>query len=153
VIDTWILAQLQHAGTGTSGFGSEGPSPGHFGGREPTERTYVDASQITRLFSEAPETLMAYAGDDAVETLAIGAIWRLRIRAGPDRTLRLSVDARCAARRRRSTRWWLREYLARGPAVRRCRTVGPVGRWRTGDMPGASRRPVLHVDVTSLYPR
>src|SRR5207245_4082901 len=73
VIDTWILAQLHDAGTrDLPGFGLKDLAR-HFGVAA-EGRTYVDASQITREFSQTPERLMAYAADDAVETLAIASI-------------------------------------------------------------------------------
>src|SRR5919197_1194014 len=37
-------------------------------------RTYVDAATVSRQFAEAPDRLMAYALDDAVEALAVSRV-------------------------------------------------------------------------------
>src|SRR3989442_3135744 len=114
--------------------------------------TYVDPSRITREFSEAPEGLMAYAADDAVETLGIGSIlappYFAQAQAVPfdyqSCTLRgaaAKIDALV-----------LREYLARAHAVRSPGPVAPVGGGHTAIYQEGVARPVLHVDVTSLYP-
>ena len=151
VIDTWILAQLHDAGTrDLPGFGLKDLAR-HFGVAA-EGRTYVDPSQITREFTDAPERLMAYAGDDAIETLAISAIlappYFAQAQAVPfdyqSCTLRgaaAKIDALV-----------LREYLARGHAVPLPGPVAPVGGGYTAICQEGVARPVLHVDVTSLYP-
>ena len=69
-----MLALLHDAGT------RDLPSLGlkdiarHFG-IAAADRTYVDAARISRTFAEAPDELMAYAGDDAVETLGVSAVF------------------------------------------------------------------------------
>src|SRR5207248_877225 len=74
IVDTWMLALLRDAGT------RDLPSLGlkdiakHLGVAAP-DRTYVEASRISRLFVESPDQLMAYAGDDALETLAVSAVF------------------------------------------------------------------------------
>ena len=151
VIDTWILAQLHDAGTrDLPGFGLKDLAR-HFGVAA-EERTYVDASQITRLFSEAPETLMAYAADDAVETLAIGAILAPPYFA---QAQTVPFDYQSCTLRGAAAKidaLVLREYLARGQAVPLPGPVGPVGGGYTAICQEGVARPVLHVDVTSLYP-
>ena len=151
IIDTWILAQLHDAGTrDLPGFGLKDLAR-HFGVAA-EGRTYVDPSRITREFSEAPERLMAYAADDAVETLGIGSIlappYFAQAQAVPfdyqSCTLRgaaAKIDALV-----------LREYLARGHAVPLPGPVAPVGGGHTAIYQEGVARPVLHVDVTSLYP-
>src|SRR3989441_2101968 len=68
VVDTWMLAQLHDAGTrDLPGFGLKELAR-HFGVAAP-DRTYIDASQVARTLREDPERLVAYAIDDAVETL------------------------------------------------------------------------------------
>src|SRR6185312_6994826 len=73
VIDTWLLAQLHDVGArDLPSFGLKDIAR-HLGVAA-ADRTYIDASAIARELAEAPERLMAYAADDAVETLGIGAI-------------------------------------------------------------------------------
>jgi DNA polymerase I len=151
IIDTWILAQLHDAGTrDLPGFGLKDLAR-HFGVAA-EGRTYIDPSRITREFSEAPERLMAYAADDAIETLAIASIlappYFAQAQAVPfdyqSCTLRgaaAKIDALV-----------LREYLARGHAVPLPGPVAPVGGGYTAICQEGVARPVLHVDVTSLYP-
>src|SRR2546428_6507923 len=63
-----MLAQLHDAGTrDLPGFGLKELAR-HFGVAAP-DRTYIDASQVARTLREDPERLVAYAIDDAVETL------------------------------------------------------------------------------------
>src|SRR2546428_7000493 len=65
-----MLAQLHDAGTGDlPGFGLKELAR-HFGVAVP-DRTYIDASQVARTLREDPERLVAYAIDDAVETLGV----------------------------------------------------------------------------------
>ena len=151
VIDTWILAQLHDAGTrDLPGFGLKDLAR-HFGVAA-EGRTYVDGSQITREFHEAPDRLMAYAGDDAVETLAIGAILAPPYFA---QAQTVPFDYQSCTLRGAAAKidaLVLREYLARGQAVPLPRPVGPVGGGYTAICQEGVARPVLHVDVTSLYP-
>src|SRR5207244_628565 len=73
VIDTWMLAQLHDAGArDLPGCGLKDLAP-HFGVAAP-DRTYIDASRVAQTLREDPERLMAYAIDDAVETLGVAAV-------------------------------------------------------------------------------
>jgi len=151
VVDTWMLAQLHDAGTrDLPGFGLKDLAR-HFGVAA-EDRTYIDAAQITREFAEAPERLMAYAADDAVETLAISAILAPPYFA---QAQTVPFDYQSCALRGAAAKidaLVLREYLARGQAVPVPRPVGPVGGGYTAICQEGVARPVLHVDVTSLYP-
>jgi len=151
IIDTWILAQLHDAGTrDLPGFGLKDLAR-HFGVAAP-DRTYVDASLITQEFREAPERLMAYAADDAVETLAIGSILAPPYFA---QAQTVPFDYQSCTLRGAAAKidaLVLREYLARGHAVPLPGPVGPVGGGYTAICQEGVARPVLHVDVTSLYP-
>ena len=151
VIDTWILAQLHDAGTrDLPGFGLKDLAR-HFGVAA-EGRTYVDAAQITREFAEAPDRLMAYATDDAVETLAISAILAPPYFA---QAQTVPFDYQSCTLRGAAAKidaLVLREYLARGQAIPLPRAVGPVGGGYTAICQEGVARPVLHVDVTSLYP-
>src|SRR2546422_9019681 len=67
-----MLAQLHDAGTrDLPGFGLKELAR-HFGVAAP-DRTYIDASQVARTLREEPERLVAYAIDDAGETLGAAA--------------------------------------------------------------------------------
>ena len=151
VVDTWILAQLHDAGTrDLPGFGLKDLAR-HFGVAAP-DRTYVDGSQITREFAQAPERLMAYAADDAVETLAIASILAPPYFA---QSQTVPFDYQSCSLRGAAAKidaLVLREYLARGQAVPLPGPVGPVGGGYTAICQEGVARPVLHVDVTSLYP-
>jgi DNA polymerase I len=151
IVDTWILAQLHDAGTrDLPGFGLKDLAR-HFGVAAPA-RTYVDASQIAREFSEAPDRLMAYAGDDAIETLGIAEI------LAPPYFAQAQVvpfDYQSCTLRGAAAKidaLLLREYLHRRRAVPLPRPVAPVGGGHTVILQQGVARSVLHVDVTSLYP-
>src|SRR6185503_5492133 len=74
IVDTWMLAQLHDAGTrDLPGFGLKDLAR-HFGVAA-ENRTYVDGASVTHEFHTAPDRLMAYAADDAVETLAVGRVF------------------------------------------------------------------------------
>jgi DNA polymerase elongation subunit (family B) len=151
VIDTYILAQVQDAGTrDLPGFGLKDLAR-HFGVAA-ADRTYIDPAQIPREFRDAPDRLMAYAADDAVETLAIAAI------LAPPYFAQAQVvpfDYQSCTLRGAAAKidaLLLREYLHRGHAVPLPRPVGPVGGGYTAILQEGVARPALHVDVTSLYP-
>ncbi|RPH85556.1 MAG: DNA polymerase II [Candidatus Rokuibacteriota bacterium] len=151
VIDTWMLAQLHDVGArDLPSFGLKDIAR-HLGVAA-ADRTYVDASAIARELVEAPDRLMAYAADDAMETLGIGGILSPPYFA---QAQLLPFDYQAAALRGAAAKidaLLVREYLRRGHAIP---TPGPsqsVGGglaaiWRQG-----VGGPVLHVDVTSLYP-
>ncbi len=151
IVDTWILAQLHDAGTrDLPGFGLKDLAR-HFGVAAP-DRTYVDASQIARELREAPDRLMAYAADDAVETLGLSSV------LAPPYVAQAQVvpfDYQSCTLRGAAAKidaLMLREYLHRGHAVPLPRPVAPVGGGHTAIYQEGVARPVLHVDVTSLYP-
>ncbi len=151
VVDTWMLAQLHDAGTrDLPGFGLKELAR-HFGVTA-SARTYVDASQIVRELREAPDRLMAYALDDVTETLGLAAVlappYFAQAQAVP-------FDYQSCALRGAAAKidaLMLREYLHRRHAVPRPGPVGPVGGGHTAILQQGVARPVLHVDVTSLYP-
>jgi DNA polymerase elongation subunit (family B) len=151
VIDTWMLAQLHDVGArDLPSFGLKDIAR-HLGVAA-VDRTYVDASNVARELAADADRLMAYAGDDAAETLAISGIlsppYFAQARLVPfdyqSTTLRGSaakVDALL-----------LREYLRAGCAVPRPRAGTGVGGGLTAIWQQGVAAPVLHVDVTSLYP-
>jgi len=151
IVDTWILAQLHDAGTrDLPGFGLKDLAR-HFGVAAPA-RTYVDPASVTREFREAPERLMAYAADDATETLGLGAIlappYFAQARVVPFDYQACTLRGAAA----KIDALLLREYLGRGHAVPLPRPPEPVGGGHTAILRQGVARPVLHVDVTSLYP-
>ena len=151
IVDTWMLALMHDAGT------RDLPSLGlkdiarHLGVAA-ADRTYVDAGKISRIFAESPDELMAYAGDDAVETLGISAVFSLPYFAQAQfvpfdyqsTTLRgaaAKIDAVLQ-----------REYLRQRRAIPLPGPSRPVGGGYTAVFQRGVARPILHVDVTSLYP-
>jgi DNA polymerase elongation subunit (family B) len=151
IVDTWMLAQLHDVGArDLPSFGLKDIAR-HLGVAA-TDRTYVDAARIADQLAADADRLMAYAADDAAETLAIAAIlsppYFAQARLVPfdyqSTTLRGSaakVDALL-----------LREYLRTGRAVPRPRPGQSVGGGLTAIWEQGVAAPVLHVDVTSLYP-
>ena len=151
IVDTWMLAQLHDVGA------RELPSFGlkdiarHLGVAAPG-RTYVEGGAISREFREAPDRLMAYALDDVAETLAVAAIL-----APPHfaQTQILPFDYQSTTLRGAAAKidaLLLREYLHGRRAVPLPRAAAPVGGGHVAILNVGVARPVLHVDVTSLYP-
>jgi DNA polymerase I len=151
IVDTWMLAQLHDIGArDLPSFGLKEIAR-HLGVAAP-DRTYVDPATISREFRERPDRLMAYALDDALETLDVSAIlsppYFAQAQVVPfdyqSTTLRgaaAKIDA-----------LMLREYLHRRQAVPLPRPGAPVGGALVAMFQQGVARPVLHVDVTSLYP-
>jgi DNA polymerase I len=153
VIDTWILAQLHDvAARDFPSFGLKDIAR-HLGVAA-AERTYLDPSTVGQQFRDRPDRLMAYAADDALETLRVSAVvsppYFAQARIVPmdyqSTTLRGSgakIDALL-----------LREYLRRGHAVPLPAAPGNalLGGGAVSLFQQGVGRPVRHVDVTSLYP-
>jgi DNA polymerase elongation subunit (family B) len=151
IVDTWMLALLRDAGT------RDLPSLGlkdiarHLGVAA-RGRTYVDAARISETFSACPDELMAYAADDAVETLALGDFFAPPYFA---QAQFLPFDYQSATLRGAAAKidaLLLREYLRRRRAVPAPRPPASVGGGYTAVFQRGVAQPVLHVDVTSLYP-
>jgi DNA polymerase elongation subunit (family B) len=151
IADTWMLALLHDTGT------RDLPSLGlkdiarHLGVAAPA-RTYVSAESISRLFAESPDELMAYAADDAVETLSLADVFAPPYFA---QAQFLPFDYQSTMLRGAAAKidaLLLREYLRRRHAVPAPRPSRPVGGGYTAVFQRGVARPVLHVDVTSLYP-
>jgi DNA polymerase I len=151
VLDTWMLAQLHDVGArDLPSFGLKDIAR-HLGVTA-ADRTYIDASAVARELAEAPDRLMAYAADDAAETLAVGAI------LAPPYFVQaqlLPFDYQATALRGAAAKidaLLVREYLRRGHAIPLPGPVQPVGGGLTAIWQQGVGGPVLHVDVTSLYP-
>ena len=151
VIDTWMLAQLHDVGArDLPSFGLKDIAR-HFG-VVAADRTYVDASNVARELAESPDRLMAYALDDAVETLGVGAILA---RPYFTQAQLLPFDYQSTVLRGSAAKvdtLLIREYLAAGHAIPTPRPVQSVGGGLTAIWQQGVGGPVLHVDVTSLYP-
>jgi len=151
IVDTWILVQLYDvAARDLESYGLKDVAR-HFGIAAP-ERTYLPAEDIPRIFLEDPERLMAYARDDVLETLSLSALlsppYFVQAQALP-----LSYES--VVLRGNATKidgLLMREYLHQGRAVP-APTAGKAvaGGYTTVLLTGVAR-PVLHADVTSLYP-
>jgi DNA polymerase I len=151
IVDTWILAQLHDVGArDLPSFGLKDIAR-HLGVAA-ADRTYVDPATITREFREAPDRLMAYALDDVLETLGVSAVlappYFAQAQVVPfdfQSTMLRGAAAKIDA-------LLLREYLHRRRAVPRPRPGTSVGGALVNTFLQGVARPVLHVDVTSLYP-
>ncbi|MBI1736771.1 MAG: DNA polymerase II [Candidatus Rokubacteria bacterium] len=151
VIDTWMLAQLHDAGArDLPAFGLKDLAR-HFGVAA-RDRTYVEGGNISHEFRAAPDRLMAYALDDARETLAVGRIFSPPYFA---QAQMVPFDYQSTTLRGAAAKidaLLLREYLRQRRAVPRPRPPAAVGGGHVAIFHHGVARPVLHVDVTSLYP-
>jgi DNA polymerase, archaea type len=151
IVDTWMLAQLHDVGTrDLPGYGLKQIAR-HLG-LASDDRTYVDAAAIARELREAPDRLMAYAADDAMETL------RLSERFAPPYFAQARIvplDYQSTILRGAAAKidaLMLRQSLRRGLAVPAPGAGTSVGGGHVAVVHRGVGRPVLHVDVTSLYP-
>src|SRR5499433_1368669 len=151
IVDTWILAQLYDVGArDLESYGLKDVAR-HFGVAAP-DRTYLPPEEIPRIFREDPATLMAYARDDVIETLALSSVlspsYFIQAQALP-----LSYES--VVLRGNATKidgLLLRECLHQGRAVPAPSAgKGVAGGYTAMFLSGVACR-VLHVDVTSLYP-
>jgi DNA polymerase elongation subunit (family B) len=151
VVDTWMLAQLHDVGArDLPSFGLKDIAR-HLG-VVAADRTYVDASNVARELATAPDRLMAYAADDALETLGVAGILA---RPYFTQAQLLPFDYQSCTLRGSAAKvdgLLIRDYLAAGHAVPAPRAVQPVGGGLTAVWRQGVGGPALHVDVTSLYP-
>lgn len=151
IVDTWMLAQMHDVGTrDLPGYGLKQIAL-HLGLAGP-DRTYVDASSIARELREAPDRLMDYAADDAAETLRLADVFAPPYFAQAQivpfdyqSTILRGAAAKIDA-------LMLRQSLRRGLAVPLPAAGTSVGGGHVEILHQGVGRPVLHVDVTSLYP-
>jgi DNA polymerase elongation subunit (family B) len=151
VADTWILAQLYDVSArDLPSFGLKEIAR-HLGVAA-AGRTYVDGADISRLFVDDPERLFAYALDDALETLGISAVLSPPYFA---QAQVLPFDYQASILRGNATKidaLLMREYLRHVRAIPLPSGGAPVAGGHTAVLQQGVARPVLHVDVTSLYP-
>jgi DNA polymerase elongation subunit (family B) len=115
-------------------------------------RTYVDSARVASELARNADRLMAYAVDDALETLAVSAVLSPAYFA---QAQLLPFDYQSTTLRGSAAKvdaLMLREYLRRGHAVPTPGPVANVGGGLTAIWHQGVAAPVLHVDVTSLYP-
>jgi DNA polymerase I len=151
IVDTWILAQLYDvAARDLPSYGLKDVAR-HFGVAAPA-RTYLPPEDIPRIFREEPARLMAYAGDDVRETLALSGIlsapYFVQAQALP-------FDYQASVLRGNATKidsLLLREHLHRRRAVPAPQSGQAVAGGYTAVFQRGVARNVLHVDVASLYP-
>jgi len=151
IIDTWILAQLHDVGArDLPGFGLKEIAR-HLGVAA-ADRTYVDAAAIPELFRDDPDRLMAYALDDAVETLGVAGLLAPPVFA---QAQLVPFDYQSTALRGAAAKidaLMLRESLRHRHAVPLPGPPAHVGGGHVALFQQGVARPTLHVDVTSLYP-
>jgi len=151
IVDTWILVQLYDvAARDLESYGLKDVAR-HFGIAAP-ERTYLPPEEIPRIFRENPARLMAYARDDVVETLSLSGLlsppYFVQAQALP-----LSYES--VVLRGNATKidgLLMREYLHQRRAVPAPSAGKAVAGGYTTVLLTGVARPVLHADVTSLYP-
>jgi len=151
VVDTWMLAQLHDVGArDLPSFGLKDIAR-HLGVAA-TGRTYIDSANVAAQLASDADRLMAYAGDDALETLGISAVLSPAYFA---QAQLLPFDYQSVTLRGAAAKvdaLMLREYLRRSHAVPVPGAVQSVGGGLTAIWHQGVAAPVLHVDVTSLYP-
>ncbi|HET7876191.1 MAG TPA: DNA polymerase domain-containing protein [Methylomirabilota bacterium] len=151
IVDTWMLAQFYDVGArDLESYGLKDVAR-HFGVAAP-DRTYLPPEDIPRVFREDPARLMAYARDDVLETLGLSAIlappYFVQAQAVP-------WDYQLAVLRGNATKidaLLMREYLHRRQAIPAPQSGKSVAGGYTAVFQQGVARPVLHVDVASLYP-
>lgn len=151
IVDTWMLAQMHDVGSrDLPGYGLKQIAR-HLG-LAAEDRTYVDASAIARELRDAPDRLMDYAADDAIETLRLAEVF------APPYFAQAQVvpfDYQSTVLRGAAAKidaLMLRQSLHRGLAVPAPAAGTSVGGGHVALVHQGVGRPVLHVDVTSLYP-
>ncbi len=123
----------------------------HFGLSRPG-RTYVDGSEIPRVFRADPDRLLRYAKDDVRETEALGRLLSQSAFAQA-RMVPLSYQNICVrGNAARIDALLLREYLRRGHSLPLPDKARPfAGGYADMHIQGVVRN-VHHCDVRSLYP-
>jgi DNA polymerase elongation subunit (family B) len=151
IVDTWMLAQLHDVGMrDLPGYGLKQIAR-HLG-LASADRTYVDASAIARELRDDPDRLMAYAADDAIETLRVSEVFAPAYFA---QAQIVPFDYQSTVLRGAAAKidaLMLRQSLRRRLAVPAPGPGTSVGGGYVAVLHRGVGRPVLHVDVTSLYP-
>lgn len=152
IVDTWILSQFYDIGSRElEGLGLKEMAQ-HFG-LASEDRTYVEGSQISRIYDENPDVLRRYALDDVRETRALSALlipsYFIQAQIFPYNFQDVVVRGNAT----KINSLFLREYLRQRHSL-------PAPPAETKEFPGGYTaifqegvvKNVVHCDVTSLYP-
>jgi DNA polymerase, archaea type len=152
IVDTWILSQFYDISSRElEGLGLKEMAQ-HFG-LASDDRTYVEGSQISRVYDDTPELLRRYALDDVRETRALSALLT------PSYFIQAQIfpynyqDVVVRGNATKINALFLREYLRQRhslpapPGEAKEFAGGFTAMFREGVV-----KNVVHCDVTSLYP-
>jgi DNA polymerase elongation subunit (family B) len=152
IVDTWILSQYYDISSRElEGLGLKEMAR-HFG-LASQDRTYVEGSQISRVYDETPDVLRRYALDDVRETRALSALLT------PSYFIQAQIfpynfqDVVVRGNATKINSLFLREYLRQRHSV-----PAPPGEAKefaggyTAIFKEGVVKNVVHCDVTSLYP-
>jgi DNA polymerase, archaea type len=152
IVDTWILSQFYDISSRElEGLGLKEMAQ-HFG-LVSEDRTYVEGSQISRVYDETPELLRLYALDDVRETRALSALLT------PSYFIQAQIfpynfqDVVVRGNATKINSLFLREYLRQRhslpapPGEAKEFAGGYTAMFKEGVVQN-----VVHCDVTSLYP-
>ena len=152
VIDTYFLVQLYDvANRSLQSYGLKAVAR-HFN-VVPEGRTYLDGADISVSFRDDPERFYRYNMDDVRETLSLfhllGYPWFLQTRIFPYSFQNCVIRGNAT----RINSLFMREYLHRGHAVpaRTSETLPFAGGYTELSCEGVIG-PIVHCDVSSLYP-
>ena len=151
IIDTWLLAQhYDIASRELEGFGLKELAQ-HLGVVRPG-RVYLDASRVSHYFDNEPDTLIAYALDDAHEAGALAEA------LSPSYFVQAQIfpySYQNVVLRGNATKidaLLMRAYLAQKHSIPAANAPSEVAGGYTEMRRCGVARNVLHCDVTSLYP-
>ena len=152
IVDTWILSQFYDISSRElEGLGLKEMAQ-HFG-LASEDRTYVEGSQISRVYDETPDVLRRYALDDVRETRALSALLT------PSYFIQAQIfpynfqDVVVRGNATKINALFLREYLRQRHSL-----PAPPGEAKefaggyTAIFKEGVVKNVVHCDVTSLYP-
>lgn len=152
IVDTWILSQFYDVSSRELESLSLKEMARHFG-LAAEDRTYVEGSQISRIYDERPDELYRYALDDVRETRALSELLT------PSYFIQAQIfpynfqDVIVRGNATKINALFLREYLRQRhslpapPNESKEFAGGYTGIFREGAV-----KNVIHCDVTSLYP-
>src|SRR5262245_6291073 len=152
IVDTWILSQFYDIGSRELEGLSLKEMAQHFG-LAAENRTYVEGSQINRVYDETPDVLRRYAVDDVRETRPLSSLlipsYLIQAQIFPYNFQDVVVRGNAT----KINSLFLREYLRQRhslpapPGEAKEFAGGYTAMFKEGVI-----RNVVHCDVTSLYP-
>lgn len=151
IIDTFFLVQIYDVTYRSLESFSLKSCARHFG-VAPEGRTYVEGSEITRIWNEDPQRIIDYARDDILETRGLGnilsPIYFHQCRMLPYTYQNVCVRGNAA----KIDALMLRAYLQAGQALPQPGPAKPFEGGYTDLFHEGLAAPVHHCDVRSLYP-